>query len=110
MLPNCIIIGAYKCGTSALYTYLGAHPEVELSIGKEPSFFCRTRNWHKGVDWYKAQWPRRNSVMVEASPQYSYADDWLEVPERIKQIIPDVKLILLVSVPIYSMVYIYLQC
>jgi hypothetical protein len=38
-LPNFLIIGAPKCGTTSLYSYLQQHPQVFMSIPKEPTFF-----------------------------------------------------------------------
>ena len=40
VLPNLIIIGAMKCGTTALHRYLGLHPDVAMSEPKELNFFC----------------------------------------------------------------------
>ena len=53
-LPNLIVIGAQKCGTSVLHYYLSLHPEVSMSRPKELNFFIEERNWPRGVDWYKA--------------------------------------------------------
>ena len=39
ILPNFLIAGAAKCGTTSLYHYLGQHPDVFLSTPKEPNFF-----------------------------------------------------------------------
>ena len=39
MLPNFLIIGAAKCGTTALYYYLKKHPEISFPKLKEPKFF-----------------------------------------------------------------------
>ena len=39
MLPNFLIIGASKCGTTALYYYLNQHPEISFSDLKEPKYF-----------------------------------------------------------------------
>ncbi|HVK02466.1 MAG TPA: sulfotransferase [Armatimonadaceae bacterium] len=39
MLPNCVVIGAARSGTTSLYEYLNAHPEVFMSPVKEPDFF-----------------------------------------------------------------------
>ena len=39
-LPNFILIGAMKAGTTALYHYLGQHPEIYMSPKKEPQFFA----------------------------------------------------------------------
>jgi len=38
-LPNFLIIGAPKCGTSSLWAYLSQHPEVFMCVPKEPTFF-----------------------------------------------------------------------
>jgi hypothetical protein len=38
-LPNLIVIGAQKCGTSSLHYYLDLHPEIEMSSPKELNFF-----------------------------------------------------------------------
>ena len=38
--PNFFIVGAPKCGTTALYSYLASHPEVGMSRNKEPGFFA----------------------------------------------------------------------
>ncbi len=38
--PDFFIVGAAKCGTTSMYRYLEAHPEVFMSAVKEPYFFC----------------------------------------------------------------------
>ncbi len=64
-LPNLVIIGAMKCGTTSLYKYLDMHPEIRMSELKEPDFFVDTweelwdlgmpqGRWHKGIDWYRS--------------------------------------------------------
>lgn len=39
-LPNFLIVGAGKAGTSSVYQYLKLHPEVHMSSAKEPKFFA----------------------------------------------------------------------
>jgi len=39
MLPNLVIIGAMKCGTTSLHHYLNLHPEISMSKQKELDFF-----------------------------------------------------------------------
>ena len=51
-LPNLIIIGAMKCGTSSMHNYLDAHPEISMSRQKELNFFSFDRHWARGEDWY----------------------------------------------------------
>ena len=50
-LPNLVIIGAQKCGTSGLHYYLGLHPEVSMSTPKELNYFIAERNWGRGPEW-----------------------------------------------------------
>lgn len=38
--PNCLLVGAPKCGTSSLYSYLQQHPDIFFSAYKEPHFFA----------------------------------------------------------------------
>jgi len=38
--PNFFIVGAPKCGTTALYSYLSGHPDIGMSKDKEPNFFA----------------------------------------------------------------------
>jgi hypothetical protein len=104
-----MIIGAYKCGTSFLHDNLDQHPDITMSIRKEPAYFSKTRNFDKGVQWYQSQWPRHNRIMGESSPQYTYASDWEEVPARMQKLIPDVKLILSIRDPIERIVSHYLH-
>lgn len=99
-LPNLIIIGASKCGSSALHQYLDLHPSVKMSDPKELSFFCEDYNWECGIEWYKSHFPREYKVMGESSPAYTYASDWREVPSRIHDLISDVRLIYIVRDPL----------
>lgn len=46
-LPNLFIVGAPKCGTTAMHTYLSLHPAIYMSIEKEPFYFHVTG---EGVD------------------------------------------------------------
>lgn len=39
--PNFFLVGAPRCGTTSMYTYLKQHPDIYLSLIKEPLFFCR---------------------------------------------------------------------
>jgi hypothetical protein len=44
MLPNLVVIGGLKCGTTSLHHYLNLHPEVEMSRPKELNFFVAELN------------------------------------------------------------------
>jgi hypothetical protein len=99
-LPNLIVIGAQKCGTSGLHFYLGLHPEVSMSQPKELEFFIKRRNWRRGIDWYRAQFDARAPVRGEASPNYTAHPLFAGVAKRMRSVIPDTKLIYIVRDPI----------
>lgn len=52
-LPNFIVIGAMKSGTTSLFRYLEPHPEVFMPRLKELDFFIVEWNWARGLDWYR---------------------------------------------------------
>ncbi|HNJ43544.1 MAG TPA: sulfotransferase, partial [Acidobacteriota bacterium] len=52
MLPNLVIIGAMKCGTTSLHGYLSLHPQIFMSEQKELNFFIKSKGWANGLDWY----------------------------------------------------------
>lgn len=109
MLPNLVVIGAQKCGTSALHYYLGLHPEISMSRPKELNFFIRKRNWHLGLEWYESHFHEDRKVRGEASPNYTNYPQFKGVARKMHGIVPDAKLIYLVRDPIDRMVSAYLH-
>ena len=99
-LPNLIIIGAQKCGTSGLHYHLGLHPEVSMSRPKELNFFIEERNWPRGEDWYRRHFDPAAKVRGEASPNYTAFPQHVGVPERMASVVPDAKLIYLLRDPL----------
>lgn len=107
LMPNFIIIGAQRCGTTSLYNYLIEHPCVAPSFQKEVHFF--DNNFRKGIAWYRAHFPtllykyyvekihKRKLITGEASPYYIFHP---HAPRRIKKILPHVKLIILLRNPV----------
>ena len=108
-LPNLIVIGAQKSGTTSLHYYLGLHPQISMSREKELEFFMVDRNWHKGVEWYKSHFTTEAKVHGESSPNYTAYPAWGGVPERMYSVIPDTKLIYVLRDPIERMVSQYVQ-
>jgi hypothetical protein len=108
MLPNLIVIGAGKCGTTSLYHYLGAHPEVSMARVKELRFF--SERWDRGVDWYESQFAGSSGPVVgEASPQYTHFPSFPETAARMHSVIPEAKLIYLVRDPLERIVSSYID-
>jgi hypothetical protein len=95
-LPDFLILGAQKAGTTALYAYLRWHPEITGPSFKEVSFF--DRHYAKGERWYRAHMPvRRGSLVGEASPSYLFHP---LAPERVSGMLPRARLIVLLRNPV----------
>lgn len=97
MLPNFIIAGAPKSGTTSLYHYLRFHPGIFLPQRKEIMFF--DVNYNKGLSWYKKHFRNFSdeSVIGEISPTYMHKPN---VPKRIYETISNKKLIFMLRNPI----------
>ena len=105
LLPNLIVIGAAKCGTTSLHTYLGDHPEVFATDQKELHFFISERSWstwERGLDWYRDHFRGGEGypVRVESSPGYSYDEFADQVAARMSSIVPNVRIIYMIRDPI----------
>lgn len=96
-LPDVLVVGAMKCGTSAVHAYLDAHPDVAMSSPKELNFF--NEHWPRGLEWYAAQLDADAKVRGESSPGYT-SPSFPEVPERIAGVVPWVRLVYLVRDPL----------
>jgi Sulfotransferase family len=119
-LPNLLVIGAMKSGTSSLHYYLGLHPEIQMSQPKELHFFLdrgafapdeladevtaleEQCNWRRGTDWYRGHFDEETPIRGESSVAYTYP--WyLGTAGRIAEVLPDVRLIYLVRDPVERM-------
>jgi hypothetical protein len=74
-VPDFVIAGAAKCGTTALYTYLSTHPQIAMSMRKEPYFWCPdvpVADAIRDMAAYDAIWPPRPAPCLrgEATPAY----------------------------------------
>jgi hypothetical protein len=98
-LPDFIVAGVQKGGTTFLYQEMLRHPEIRGSLTKEVHFF--DANFERGVDWYSGMFPRSSpdSKMIrgEASPAYIFHPDGVR---RIAQTLPDVRLIVTLRDPV----------
>lgn len=113
--PTLLIIGAHKAGTTSLYEYLNAHPEIRLSAEKELCYFAGparptlASRWEKGPQWYRGNFLGMAAVHGEASTAYTNYPHTPGVPRRIHDAIPDVKLIYAVRDPVDRLVSHYLH-
>ena len=101
-LPDFLIIGAARCGTTWLYECLQAHRRLFLPAQKrpEPHFFLKEAEYARGIDYYSDRYFRGVShalVAGEASTSYLYRP---HAAARIARHLPDVKMIALLRNPI----------
>lgn len=94
MIPKVIIPGGMKCGSASLYTYICNHPKFEKGDVREPCYFTRLYNW--GISEYRRYYSG-DKRHVDASVEYMC---WPDCIERIKNTIPDVKLIFILRNPV----------
>jgi len=106
-LPDFIIIGEMKCGTTSLYDFITRHPGILPSKTKEIHYFERHYLW--GKNWYASNFPllldkknleiklQHRVLTGEATPNYMIHP---LIPKRIKNLIPTVKLIAILRNPI----------
>ena len=114
VLPDFVILGAQRAGTTSLFDYLERHPDIVGPAGWDPSVSWRkelhffTDRFDQGPDWYRASFPllveRRvarlhggDIVAGEATPYYLFHP---AVPKRMAATIPEARLIVLLRNPV----------
>lgn len=121
MLPNCIVIGAPRSGTTSVYEHLNAHPEIFMSRIKEPDFFLRksfeplTRSttfdstpeeerarlspeMKAEFDWYEAQFADGASCKVRGEASAGYLESGMAM-NAVRRFIPDARMIVILRDP-----------
>jgi hypothetical protein len=106
-LPDFLVIGAQRAGTTSLHAWLERHPNVHMASPKEVHFF--DVQYHRGDGWYRGHFPsklRRTAesrlrggafLVGESTPYYCCHPS---VPARVSATLPDVRLIMLVRNPV----------
>ena len=95
-LPDFIIVGAMRCGTTSLSNFLGRQPRIGIARSKELHHF--DRQYESGLDSYARHFEQfEEPVVGEATPNYLYRP---EVPARIADDLPNVKLVTILREPL----------
>lgn len=87
-LPNFLVLGAAKAGTTSLYHYIQQHPDVFLPRVKEPHFFSNEEVWNRGLEAYLRDHfsgAERFSARGEATPHYLFYE---KAAQRIAAVLP----------------------
>lgn len=96
-LPDFLVIGGQRCGTTSLYHYLAAHPQVRAASGKELQYF--TLHHRRGERWYRGHFPTLapGERTFEASPYYLFHPS---APARVAAALPEARFIALLRDPV----------
>jgi len=107
VLPDFLVIGAQRCGTSSLFKYLAQHPTILRPLRKEIEYF--SRRYNEGLPWYRSHFPTNIRKKIqnqfshskvctfEATPDYLFDPN---APSRVAEILRDIQLIVLLRNPI----------
>jgi hypothetical protein len=103
--PNFFIVGAPRCGTTAMYDYLRAHPDVFMPYFKEPVYFGRdlskrSRTFDEQAYLELFQSSRGERRLGEATVWYLYSET---AAEEIKAFAPDARIIIMLRNPVDMM-------
>jgi hypothetical protein len=109
-LPDFVIIGVERAGTTSLYRYLGRHPQVVTATLRRKGAHYFDTNFDRGVRWYRSHFATRfalsarahrvraaRAITGEACPYYVFHP---LVPERVRALIPETRLILMLRDPV----------
>jgi len=110
-LPDFVIIGAMKCGTSTLHAQLAAQPQFFMSEPKEPNFFSDDDIHAKGEDWYRALFAGApaGAIKGESSTHYTKLPTYPHTIDRLAALIPDARFIYVMRDPIDRLVSHYIH-
>ena len=107
-LPNTILIGAAKAGTTSLCRDLEHHPDIYLYPSKETHFF--SFRYDQGIDHYQSLFrPNGQKIIMEASPEYSTRGQSQVTTDRMLKHIPDARLVYMVRHPLRRLESEYVQ-
>ena len=106
ILPDFLVIGVGRGGTTSCFHYLSQHPSIIGSAYDEIGFF--DQNFHLGLNWYRSMFPTKflkkkiakkfgKCLTYDVTPAY-IRKPW--VARRIKELFPEIKLIALLRNPV----------
>lgn len=108
-LPDILIIGAQKSGTTWINKYFLRHPDIFIPRG-EQDYFCDPSRYERGLDWYSGLFNEAapGQLLAEKSPGYLYVNspkDFTDgIPDRIRATVPDAKLLIALREPVSRLV------
>ncbi len=107
-LPNFLVVGAQRSGTTSLFLYLLAHPIVFGPRRAKGVHYFDT-HYRQSVDWYRSYFPRRSTLerlaaetgmtpaVGEGAPYYLFHPT---IPDRIFELMPDCRILIVLREPL----------
>ena len=110
-LPDFIVIGAMKSATTTLHAQLAEQPGLFMSQPKEPNFFSDDENYVKGLAWYGSFFQKAGGADLcgESSTHYTKLPAYPGTVERMRRVLPEVKLIYVMRHPIDRLISHYIH-
>ncbi len=110
-LPDFLIIGSMKCGTSTLQAQLATTPGVFMTEPKEPNFFSDDAIFAKGLGWYQALFASavEGDLRGEASTHYTKLPSYPETVNRMSTVLTAPKLVYMIRNPVERAVSHYIH-
>lgn len=112
LLPNFLLIGAQKCGTTWMAQMLEQHPQIATASAKELHFFSNRQNFSRGVDWYRQQFRQQPGAQAvgEFTPNYFWtstdpdemqeSDSQPDIAATVRRTLGDIPLIVMLRDPV----------
>ena len=96
-LPNLVVVGTLRSGSSSLNHYLSVHPDIFMARKKELQFF--DHNFGLGLDWYEKHFEKAGGkkVVGECTPWYIYREDSLR---KLADTLPSARLLVILRNPV----------
>ena len=110
-LPSFFIIGAMKSATSTLHSQLAVQLGIFMSTPKEPNFFSDDAIYKRGLGWYRGLFNEAadNAICGESSTHYAKLPDYPHTIQRLKEAIPNPKLIYVMRHPVDRLISHYIH-
>ncbi len=104
-MPDFLVIGAQKSGTSSLCDVLGRHPQIFMTDPKEPYFFSHPEVWARGLEWYRDLFAGAGAARAAGEGSTTYTQHHLhpDAPARVIEHLPDARLIFIARDPLERM-------
>jgi hypothetical protein len=101
-LPDFLIVGAMKCGTSTLQAQLAAEPGVFMTTPKEPNFFSDDDVYARGLDWYRQLFSEAgpDDLKGEASTHYTKLPTYPETLPRMAAVLETPRIVYMIRNPV----------